>query len=504
MACRELEIVDLQSRIARRETASSLAARVELSLSGALAVPAAPDMCGAHVRQTVQVLGETFNLQHGYAAPSARLASALDIMNSFSDLLVAYDDMHETSLRASLVASGIFECLLPVHNEGPAVAAPALPPSLIALPPNVPAVQMCRSRTDKASSRAAQSTLDKARALAAAELLKRIEALDAKSEKEKWRLQAFGDRTKAQLAKEQALRVARDELADAAAITHARDRNISAATDAALQFELLAARGRESVLAGKLASLEAQLQRAAGAGFVAAAEEKAEESSLPIEDVDAATVPDEESTDDCRLGVDPAEGTPETEDSSSAEGSSMATKEGAAVADAEDAYDDAFIIEDEEACDAFDADTVPDDAYADDCHLGLDPAEESPDTEISSAADRPSALNKEGAAISDAEDAFDDAFIIEDDEACEGAGVATVTNGERDNVRYLGPDRDGALDVNYYRGFAEAYDKLTTATSHDEFVSASAVLSTYGTNVPLQLYNRWKVDGRDRALEDRA
>ena len=182
----------------------------------------------------------------------------------------------------------------------------------------------------------------------------------------------------------------------------------------------------------------------------------------------------------------------------------MTTKEGAAVADAEDAYDDAFIIEDEEACEAFDADTVPDDAYADDCYLGLDPAEESPDTEISSAVERHSALNKEGAAISDAEDAFDDAFIIEDDEACEGAGVATVTNGERDNVRYLGPDREGALDVNYYRGFAEAYDKLTTATSHDEFVSASAVLSTYGTNVPLQLFNRWRVDGRDRALEDRA
>ena len=335
VACRELEVVDLQSRIAHRETASSLAARVELSLSGTLAVPAAPDMCGAHVRQTVQVLGETFNLQHGYAAPSARLASALDIMNyfsdslvgyddrhgrglhaslescgifdclkpvhsevafsarlasaldimnSFSDSLVACDDMHGTSLRASLDASGIFECLLPVHNEGPAVAAPALQPSLIALPPNVPAVQMCRSRTDKASSRAAQSTLDKARALAAAELLKRIEAHDAKSEKEKRRLQACGDRTKAQLAKEQALRVACDELADAAAITHARDRNYSAANDAAMKFELLAARGRESALAGKLASLEAQLQHATGAGVVAAAEETAEGSSMTIED----------------------------------------------------------------------------------------------------------------------------------------------------------------------------------------------------------------------------
>ena len=332
MGNRCLEGDDLQSRIASRGTASSLAARVEPSLSGALAVPAAPDMCGAHVRPTVQVLGETFSLQHGYAAPSARLASALDIMNSFSDLLVAYDDMHETSLRASLVASGIFECLLPVHNEGPAVAAPALPPSLIALPPNVPAVQMCRSRTDKASSRAAQSTLDKARALAAAELLKRIEAHDAKSEKEKRRLQATGDRTKAQLTKEQALRVARDELADAAAITHARDRDISAATDATMRFELLAARGRESALAGKLASLEAQLQRAAGAGVVAAVAGKAEESSMTIE-------------------------------------------EGTVDADAEDAYDDAFILEEEEACEDVDAAKVFVDESTDDCHLGVDPAE---------------------------------------------------------------------------------------------------------------------------------
>ena len=228
------------------------------------------------------------------------------------------------------------------------------------------------------------------------------------------------------------------------------------------------------------------------------------EDEEACEDVDAAKVYDDESTDDCHLGVDPAEGTPETEDSSSAEGSSMATKAGAAVADAEDACDDAFIIEDEEACEAFDADTVPDDAYADDCYLGLDPAEESPDTEISSAAERHSALNKEGAAISDAEDAFADTFIIEDEEACEGAGVATVTNSERENACCLVPDRDGVLDVNYYRGFAVAYNKLTFATSHDEFVSASAVLSTYGINVPLQLSNRWKVDGRDRALEDRA
>ena len=105
-------------------------------------------------------------------------------MNSFSDSLVACDDMHGTSIRVSLDASGIFECLLPVYSEGPAVAAPALPPSLIAPPPNVPAVQMCRSRTDKASSRAAQSMLDKARALADAEFVKRIAALDAKSEKE--------------------------------------------------------------------------------------------------------------------------------------------------------------------------------------------------------------------------------------------------------------------------------------------------------------------------------
>ena len=47
--------------------------------------------------------------------------------------------------------------------------------------------------------------------------------------------------------------------------------------------------------------------------------------------------------------------------------------------------------------------------------------------------------DEEGAAVVDAEDAYDDALILEDEEACEGAGVATVTNGERDNVRYLGP-----------------------------------------------------------------
>ena len=108
--------------------------------------------------------------------------------------------------------------------------------------------------------------------------------------------------------------------------------------------------------------------------------------------------------------------------------------------------------------------------------------------------------DEEGAAVADAEDAYNDAFILEDEETCEGAGVTTVTNGERDDARCLGPDRD----VTYYRGFEVACNKLTLATSHDKFVSASTVLKTYGTNVPLQLFNRWKVDGRDRALEDRA
>ena len=49
-----LEEDDLQSRIASRKTASLNATPVVVSLSGALAVPAEPDMSGAFVRQTVQ------------------------------------------------------------------------------------------------------------------------------------------------------------------------------------------------------------------------------------------------------------------------------------------------------------------------------------------------------------------------------------------------------------------------------------------------------------------
>ena len=145
-------------------------------------------------------------LRSEIAVLSARLASALNIMNNFSDSLVCYDSQNETGVHASLDASGIVELLLPAHSEGPAGTVPALPSSLFALPPDGPVVKMCRSREDSTSSRAAQSALGKARARADAELFKKAEAHDAKSEKEKRRLQAAGDRSRAELVKVQALR----------------------------------------------------------------------------------------------------------------------------------------------------------------------------------------------------------------------------------------------------------------------------------------------------------
>ena len=78
---RELELEDLQSRIACRTTAPL----PEHSHSPATVVP----LVAASENATCELGSKN-------AALRARLASALDIMNNFSDSLVYFDSLHET------------------------------------------------------------------------------------------------------------------------------------------------------------------------------------------------------------------------------------------------------------------------------------------------------------------------------------------------------------------------------------------------------------------------
>ena len=130
---RYLEGGDLKSRIASRKTASLHATPVVVSLPSALAVPAAPDMSGAFVRQTVQASPSGAPATKAAvtwpdnATLSGRLKIILGIVDSLADSMDERGTQYGDVLRDHLEDSGLLNLLkTEISFQTSVSAAPAV------------------------------------------------------------------------------------------------------------------------------------------------------------------------------------------------------------------------------------------------------------------------------------------------------------------------------------------------------------------------------------------
>jgi hypothetical protein len=130
---RYLEGDNLKSRIASRKTASLHATPVVVSLSGAIAVPAAPDMSGAFVRQTIQAspsgvpAAKAAVERPDNATLSGRLKIILGIADSLADSMDERGTQYGDLLRDHLKDSGLLGLLkTEISFQTSVSAAPAV------------------------------------------------------------------------------------------------------------------------------------------------------------------------------------------------------------------------------------------------------------------------------------------------------------------------------------------------------------------------------------------